>query len=605
MLRELHIQDFAIIDELQLVLEPGLNILTGETGAGKSILLDAVALLLGGRADTTTLREGAERARVEGQFILSAEEVETLSPLLAREGLEGDAPDVLWLGRELRSNGRNLARINGRVVALSVLREIAEGLVDIHGQSEHLSLLRVQEHLNLVDRFAGLQALRDEVAGSVKQINAVRRDLRQLRQSERDRMQRIDLLRFQVQEIRSAKPTPGEIEGLERELVRLNHAQELAALTSNLIGMLEDGQEQIPSVIDLLGQSQRELLALARIDATFASHAEAVESLGYQIEDLARTLRDYFRDIEFNPKRQVEVEERLILLRHLERKYGGDLEEVRAYAKQAAAELDMLERSDEHIEELARQEADLLQVVAALSIKLSEERRRAAAALSQGVEAELQDLRMEGARFGVAFRWRSAETGVPLSEPKPLSVVVDRHGVQAETPETAAQVDFDTTGIDEVEFLIAPNVGEGLKPMTRIASGGETARLMLALKAVLSRADRTPTLIFDEIDQGIGGRVGGVVGHKLWQLTQGKPMGSLGRHQVLCVTHLPQLAGFGDAHYRVTKHVAEGRTLTKVDHLTPDERVMELAQMLGTQGQAAVQGALEILAQAKALQSQG
>jgi len=212
---------------------------------------------------------------------------------------------------------------------------------------------------------------------------------------------------------------------------------------------------------------------------------------------------------------------------------------------------------------------------------------------------------MEGARFGVAFRWRSAETGVPLSEPKPLSVVVDRHGVQAETPETAAQVDFDTTGIDEVEFLIAPNVGEGLKPMTRIASGGETARLMLALKAVLSRADRTPTLIFDEIDQGIGGRVGGVVGHKLWQLTQGKPMGSLGRHQVLCVTHLPQLAGFGDAHYRVTKHVAEGRTLTKVDHLTPDERVMELAQMLGTQGQAAVQGALEILAQAKALQSQG
>ncbi len=604
MLRELHIRDFAIIDDLHLTLEPGFNVLTGETGAGKSILIDAVALLLGGRGDTTAVRAGADLARVEGLFVLTTSEQDELAALLKDEALEGDTPDMLWLSRELRSNGRTVARVNGRVVSAAVLRDVAEKLVDIHGQSEHLSLLRVREHLNLLDRFAGLESPRAQVAEVVQQLQAVRRDLRALRQSERDRMQRIDLLRFQVDEIGAAKLMPGEQETLESELVRLSNAEQLAALASNLVAVFEEGRGQSPAVLDLIGQAQRDMATLARIDVTLAPQAQALAEVGYQVEDLARTLRDYLGGVEFNPRRLTWVEERLSLLRQLARKYGGAVEEVLAYAQKAAAELETLEHSDERIAELVEQEATLLAECATLCQALSRQRRAAAVRLSAGVEAELQDLRMEGARLGVAFQLSAEADGIPLDAPLPAGIAVTSLGTEALSDETVARVDFDVTGMDRVEFLIAPNPGEGLKPMTRIASGGETARLMLALKAVLSRADRTPTLIFDEIDQGIGGRVGAIVGLKLWQLTS--PYGGNGgvRHQVLCITHLPQLAGFGEVHFGVQKQVVDGRTVTQVERLLDETRLAELSLMLGTQGEAAHQGAVEILAQAAGLKQQ-
>ncbi len=598
MLRELHIKDFAIIDDLHLTLEPGFNVLTGETGAGKSILIDAVALLLGGRGDTTAVRAGADLARVEGLFVLTSPEQDDLAALLKDEALEGDAPDALWLSRELRSNGRSVARVNGRVVSAALLRDIAERLVDIHGQSEHLSLLRVREHLNLLDRFAGLESLRAQVAEVVQQLQAIRRDLRAFRQSERDRMQRIDLLHFQVDEIHAAMLAPGEKEALESELVRLTNAEQLAALASNLVAVLEEGRGQSPAILDLIGQAQRDMTTLARIDVTLAPQAQTLEEVGYQVEDLARTLRDYLGGVEFNPRRLTWVEERLSLLRQLARKYGGSVEEVLAYAEKAAAELETLEHSDERIAELSEREATLLAQCATLCQELSRQRRAAAVQLSAGVEAELQDLRMEGARLGVAFQWCEATDGVPLDEPLPIQLAVTSLGAEALVDDTVARADFDITGMDRVEFLIAPNLGEGLKPMTRIASGGETARLMLALKAVLSRADRTPTLIFDEIDQGIGGRVGAIVGLKLWRLTS--PYGGNGgvQHQVLCITHLPQLAGFGDVHFGVQKQITDGRTVTQVKRLVDETRIAELSSMLGTQGEAARQGAVEILAQA-------
>ncbi|MBN2393325.1 MAG: DNA repair protein RecN [Anaerolineae bacterium] len=600
MLRELHIKDFAIIDDLHLTLEPGFNVLTGETGAGKSILIDAVALLLGGRGDTTAVRAGAKLARIEGLFVLTPSEQNNLATLLKAEALEGDTPDALWLSRELRSSGRTVARVNGRVVSVSLLRDVAENLVDIHGQSEHLSLLRVREHLNLLDRFAGLEPLRAQVAEVVKQIQAVRRDLRALRQSERDRMQRIDLLRFQVDEISAAKLTPGEKEALESELVRLSNAEQLAALIANLVAVLEEGRGQSPAILDLLGQAQRDMTTLARIDVTLAPQAQTLEEIGYQAEDLARTLRDYLGDVEFNPRRLTWVEERLSLLRQLARKYGGAVEDVLVYAERSAAELETLEHSDERIAELTQQEAMLLAQCATLCQTLSKKRRAAAVQLSRGVETELQDLRMEGARLGVAFQWREEADGIPLDEPLSSELAVSSLGTETLVEGTVMRADFDITGMDRGEFLIAPNPGEGLKPMTRIASGGETARLMLALKAVLSRADRTPTLIFDEIDQGIGGRVGAIVGRKLWQLTS--PGGNGGvQHQVLCITHLPQLAGFGDVHFGVQKQIANGRTVTQVIRLVGDTRLAELSMMLGTQGEAAHQGAVEILAQAAGL----
>ncbi|MBN1248393.1 MAG: DNA repair protein RecN [Anaerolineae bacterium] len=598
MLRELHIEDFAIIDELHLTLEPGLNILTGETGAGKSILIDAVLLILGERADTSAIRLGAERSYVEGMFLLTPALQTALAPLIEREGLEGDAPDTLWLSRELRSTGRTVARVNGRVVSVSLLREIAEPLVDVHGQGEHLSLLRVREHLNLLDRFADLGTLRDDLAAKVRQVQKLRRELTQLFSNERDRMQRIDLLRFQVDEIEKAALKPGEKEALEAELTRLTHAEQLVKLASGIVNRLEEGQDRAPSVVDQIGRSQRDMASLARIDTSLEPQMTLLNEVGYQIEDLANTLRDYIAEIEFNPKRQAWVEERLMVLRHLERKYGGNVEDVLSHAEHAAAELRTLEHSDERIAELQDEEQALLSECAVLALDLSRRRQEAALGLAAAVEAELGDLRMEGAQFGVAFHHEASATGLPLASSRPADLVVTSAGseIQDDTPVHTAS--FDATGIDQVEFLVAINVGEGLKSLVRTASGGETSRLMLALKTVLSRVDRTPTLIFDEIDQGIGGRIGAVVGQKLWQLTATSGQSEV-THQVLCVTHLPQLAGFGDVHFKVLKEIVDNRTVTHVQPLTEETRIGELAQMLGTQGSAAERGGYEILQQAE------
>jgi DNA repair protein RecN (Recombination protein N) len=613
-LRELHIKDFAIIEEIHLRFDAGFTILTGETGAGKSILIDAVELLLGERADTSAIRHGCKRARVEGLFILEPAQQQRAKPILEREGLEGESPDALWLSRELRSSGRSVARVNGSVVSVTLMREIAQSLVDIHGQSEHVSLMRVTEHLNLLDRFANLGPLRAEVAAKVRELQSVRRTLHDLRENERTRMQRIDLLRFQIEEIRSTDPKLGEVQALTSEQVRLSNAEELVSLVAEVLAVLEEAQDEAPSAMDLVGLAQRDMTSLARIDATLAPLAETLDEVSYQLEDLSRSLRDYADEVEFNPQRLQRVSSRLLRLRQLERKYGEDLEEVLAYVEQAEHELNELESSDEHIEALVEKEARLLAECTALCERLSRQRQAAAVTLAARVEAELEHLRMEGAHFGVAFQRRPDEDGLPLTEAFPARVEVTSNArasnnevptAEDETP--VARAAFDVTGMDRVEFLIAPNVGEGLKPMVHVASGGETARLMLALKTVLSRADQTPTLIFDEIDQGIGGRIGAVVGTKLWQLTErgdGEEAAGVEHRQVLCITHLPQLAGFGDTHFRVQKHIVEGRTITRVTRLERPERVVELGQMLGTRGEAAQQGALEILSQAEELKDQ-
>ncbi len=607
MLRELHIKDFAIIDELRLTLEPGFNILTGETGAGKSIVIDAVALLLGGRADISMIRTGATHARVEGLFVLSPAQHRAVQGVLEREELESDDPHVLWLSRELRDSGRSVARVNGRVVSLTLMREVSEGLIDIHGQSEHLSLLRVREHVNLLDRFAGLEGARAQVAHTVRQLNAVREELHALRRDERQRMQRIDMLRFQVHEIQEAQLSEDEKEHLEADLVRMTNAERIAALASGIFTLLQEGEGEVPSVLELLGQVQRDMLTLIRIDATLNAQAEVLESVGYQIDDVARVLQDYLIEVEFNPQRLAKVERRLAQLHQLERKYGKDVANILAYARDAAEELRTLEGSDERIEALEAEERTLLRQCADLCRELSQRRQAAAAEFVARVEVELEDLRMQGTRLGVDFRWHTAPNGLPMSPSLPTGSVVTSTTTES-TAETVARVAFDVTGMERVEFLVAPNVGERLKPMTRVASGGETARLMLALKAVLSRADQTPTLIFDEIDQGIGGRIGAVVGAKLWQLTVGDGAANADaddtQHQVLCITHLPQLAGFGDVHFHVAKDIVEQRTVTHVWRLEGDRRLHELAQMLGTHGDAAHQGALEIMEHSRGLKAQ-
>ncbi len=589
MLTELTIRDFAIIDELTLRLHPGFNVLTGETGAGKSIIIDAVELLLGGRGDSTVVRAGTERAIVEGIFRLNPSAQAHLNPLLEENELEGDTPDVLLLGREVRATGRSVGRVNGRAVTLALLREVAAGLVDIHGQSEHLSLLQVRAHLDLLDRYAGLWELRGQVTDKVKTLRGVRRELDELLRDERALARRADLLQFQVEEIGNANLRPGEEEDLVQERNRLANAEQLAALVGEAHGALResDGNGDAVAALDLIDQAMRALTALTRLDPSLESQREALESISYQLDDLAAGLRDYQETLEstWDPRRLTQVEDRLDLIHRLKRKYGDSIEAVLAFAEKAAAELETITHSEERVEALQAEEAALLQEIGGLAAELSARRREAAERLSATVEAELADLKMEGARFGVDFQWKEAPDGVPIP------------------PHPESRMSFDTTGIDRVEFLVSPNPGEELKPMVKIASGGETSRLMLALKTVLSRADETPTLIFDEIDQGIGGRVGATVGHKLWGLTvsDGDAIG----HQVLCVTHLPQLASYGDRHFKVAKQVipalgseqGDQRTVTGVHSLEGDDRVEELAQMLGVVSDSTWESAREILAQ--------
>jgi DNA repair protein RecN (Recombination protein N) len=590
LLAELTIRDFAIIDELQLSLAPGFSAVTGETGAGKSIIIDAVELVLGGRADSTVVRSGADRAIVEAAFRLSTPRRAVLDSLLEREGLEGDEPDVLLLGREVRLEGRNVCRVNGRTVTLALLREVAEGLVDIHGQSEHLSLLRVPEHVNLLDRYGELWPQRLELADVVARVRTVRQELADLLRSEEELQRRADLLEFQIKEIEAAALEAGEEESLLEERQRLNNAEQLAELTTEALAALERGDGESIPALDLLGSAARALEGLAKLDPTMDPQRRAAEEASYQLEELARSLRAYQEQLEFNPRRLQEVEDRLALIRRLERKHGSTIADVLAYADKAAQELDNITHSEERIEVLRTEQDELLAEVGRLGLQLSRLRRDAAERLAEGIERELQDLRMEGARFAVDFHCRADPEGAPIDRAQAAEYGVETAISAIDPPRVA----FDSSGIERVEFLVSPNPGEPLKPLAKTASGGETSRLMLALKAVLSRADETPTLIFDEIDQGIGGRVGAEVGEKLWGLAAGAGPGGL-THQVLCVTHLPQLAGFGDAHLRVEKAVQGDRTVTRVSPLQGQKRVEELAVMLGASGEAAYRSAEEIL----------
>lgn len=577
MLAELNIRDFAIIDTLDLRFGPGFNVLTGETGAGKSIIIDAVSLLLGGRGETSLVRSGAPQATIEGTFRLDAESRSAIEPLLEQDGLEGDEPGILLLSREIRREGRNVCRVNGRAVTLKVLESIGQHLVDIHGQTEHLSLMRVREHLDLLDRYGELWPLREETAASVQALRAVRRELGDLRRDERELARRMDLLRYQVDEIEAARLESGEEDELVQERNRLANAEQLQELSDEAFRALYEGGEEQASAVDLVQMAARALAGLGRLDPSTGPLGESAETLSYQLVDLAESLREYRDQVEFNPRRLNQVEERLILIRNLQRKYGDAIDDVLAFADRARRELETIEHSEERIEELEAEEERLLREIGRAGAELSARRREAGERLAAGIEAELEELNMARARFGVDLRWRDDDDGAYVD---------------------GRRVAFDATGLDRAEFLVAPNVGEPLKPLVRIASGGETSRLMLALKTVLAQADRTPTLIFDEIDAGIGGRVGSVVGRKLWGLTVGGD--GARRHQVLCVTHLPQLACYGDLHLRVSKGIVGERTATDVHLVQEQARAHEIAGMLGAITDRTEASAREMLAASQA-----
>lgn len=572
MLVELNISNFAIIDKLYLRLGHGFNALTGETGAGKSIIIDALGALLGSKTGPEFVRHGASSARVEGMFDFSTmqpEPVATLREILAESGLsdsEDGTDDSVIISREINPSGRTVARVNGRMVNLPTLQAIGELLVDVHGQSEHVSLLRPATHVDLLDQYAGLHKERREIADLVGRLRAVQKELRDLQRDERELARRADLLTYQVEEIEKAGVQPDEDTDLTNERARLSNAERLSSLCDSIYALLIEagdddgytsrGRGAAPasaSVRDALGDASGYMADLARLDSSMERHLPTLDALYESVEELGRTMRVYRETVEHDPTRLEEIEERLSLLHELKRKYGPSLEDVITFGERASEELEGISNSEERVAALQEASERLAAQIGELGERMSQVRVEAGERMSKDVENVIKELLMGNARFKVDVTQHLSNDGVP---------VPGKEGSWA----------YSDKGVDRVEFLISPNPGEPLKPLAKVASGGETSRLMLALKSILSEADMTPTLVFDEVDVGVGGRSGGVVGEKLWGLT--------GSHQVLCITHLPQIAAFADNHFKITKQVAGDRTRTQVDELVGPDQEYEIAAMI-------------------------
>ncbi|HHV63043.1 MAG TPA: DNA repair protein RecN [Firmicutes bacterium] len=573
MLLELHVKNFALIDELSLEFAPGLNILTGETGAGKSIIIDALGLLLGGRASSDAIRSGAEAMYAEAVF--AVDEGSPAHAALLDLGIETDGGTVI-VSREVTSSGRNRCRINDRTVTVATLSSIGDYLVDIHGQHEHQSLLSPSKHLDLLDNFGGdeLLALRAEVASKFHTLQALKAELSGLLQDDRDKMQRLDLLRFQVGEIGEARLKRGEEEELARERSVLANAEKLFEQCSRAYVCLNggdggagDGFQGMPAR-DLVALALSELRGASRIDSSLGGVVELLEDAAIGIEEAALRLRSYRDDLEFNPERLAEIEDRLALIARLKRKYGDTVDAILEYKARVEAELGEIERSGERIEELKGEIGSLEADLGRLCATLSEARGRVARALEGEVMRELEALSMPGAVFKVDIVQRESTGGIPFGTNADAGAGagagVDGHG--------GRRVEVNGKGADFVEFLLSANPGEEPRPLARIASGGELSRIMLAIKAVLAVHDEIPTMVFDEIDSGVGGRAAQAVAEKLVKVSK--------LRQVICVTHLPQIASMADIHFHISKEVSSDRTRTRVRKLAGDEQVTEIARML-------------------------
>jgi DNA repair protein RecN (Recombination protein N) len=581
MLEELRINDFAIIEKLTVDFHKGFNVITGETGAGKSIIIDAVELLLGQRADKTHVRTGSEKAIVEGVFALDERARAQVIPILMEADLiaEESEAQFLTLSRELRNNGRSSCRINGLSCNAEVLAEIGQILVDIHGQGSSHSLLRPRAHMDLLDRYSDLLEVRSALSEVVTNLGALRRDIKALQDDKEALQRKADRLRYEVEDIDAAKLSPNDEADIMTEYNRLANSDKLSQLIGEAVGLLsgEDSDDVLPAV-DALQQIEGALEKLSRLDASMSDDYKLAQEIASNAQELALNLSRYADDLDHDPNRLNELEERIELIKKLKRRYNSEtVEELLAYANKTRAELEGIEHSEERLIELRAQEEKTLRHIGELCERIAKVREVASRALARKVVRELGDLRMENAQFEVQRLRHEDPNGAYGKDGK--------------------RYRFDSTGFEDVEFLLSANIGEPLRPMAKVASGGEAARILLALKRVLTAADYTPTLIFDEIDQGIGGRVGSVVGEKLWSLTEG--------HQVLCVTHLPQLASFADKHFHVSKTQIAKRTISHIIPLEGEQaRVEEIAAMLGGIGESGIQSARDILREAESRKSE-
>ena len=534
MLRSLNVENFGLMEAVNLEFDRGFMVFTGETGAGKTMLIDTLGVLLGGRAGGDLIRHGEAQARIEGVF----EDLDQDSLQKLEEAGYAAEDGRLFLCRELNNSGKNICRLQGRMIPLSLYRSLCEGLADIHGQADQLSLLRGETHRVLLDALGGLQAEVDAVNDAVKVYQAVVRRERELTLSEEERRRREDILRYQIEEIEKIDPLPGEEETLKQEKKRLSNGERITGLITDAYTALYAGSGGRTAAFDLLGQMRKDLQELARLDEAFEL-ADKADGLYFAAEELADLVRDYKDNLEFEPGRQDEIEERLLLLHKL-RKYGADTEAVLESRTQMAGELEQISHLQGQLAAIQEEKEKALLVYRDSAAKLSQKRRKTAAYIEESLNAELVDLGLEKSRFEVRFT---------LNEEPAIG------------------------GAEQIGFYFSANPGEPPRPLAKVASGGETSRLMLALKSLLAKVETVGVFIFDEVDSGVGGRTIRQVGEKLAKVARSK--------QVFCITHAPQVAAFADVHYGIEKEVVGARTKTRVKVLTKQERIEELARMLG------------------------
>ena len=543
MLQELNIQHFVVADRLRLRFGPGLNLLTGETGSGKSIIVDALSLLLGARAGVEVIRPGQNSARVSGVF--STAESPDLSVLLDTAGLDIEQGELI-VEREVLASGKSRAYINGRPVTLTRLRELAPFLGDIHGQHEQQDLFSTRAQLDMLDVFAGTEELAGKVSTVYTSWRDGRKRLDELRGDEQERLRQLDLYEFQVREIEQAAPQPGEVEELEKERRLLGNLERVQQTAASAYDRLYDSTVSAAAQVKA---ARRSIEELAQFHSAFRTMLETLDSAQAGVDDAAFELRSFLDGLEPNPNRLEEIEDRVALLKQLQRKYGGSVEEVLAYGERAGARVEELRSSDEAVARLEAGQKELAEKYQAAAQELSRKRREAAGLLERQVETELAELAMERARFQIGFE-----------------------------PVDAGEAGWSARGLDRARFLVSANPGQPPRPMVQVASGGELSRVTLALKTCLVASRETEpnavprTLVFDEIDSGVGGRVAEAVGRRLEKLA--------GEHQLLCVTHLAQIAGFADVHFVVDKQEQDGVAVASVERLSEKQRIEELARML-------------------------
>ncbi len=563
MLRSLYIRDYALIEALEVAFDSGLNVITGETGAGKSILIGALKMILGERASTDVIRAGARKAVIEGIF--DETDTQALRALLEAHGI--DVQPQMILRREISAT-QSRAFINDTPATVSLMRAVAAGLIDLHGQHEHQSLLRTETHLELLDNFGGLGSLLEAYRRQYETVAGLLGEREELIRRERDLRQQQELYRFQIEEIDRVAPEEGEEEALEAERRVLENAERLYEVTAQLYGML---YESDAAVHDQLVVARNELQDLARVDRDFEEAFEEIRSAQIIVSEVAKFLQEYNARIEFNPERLEEIRLRLGELESLKRRYGGTLAAVLEYRREIGAQYDLAADFEGAIARLNERVAEAEAALTAAAERLSSKRREVAERIEHAITAELERLGMPQSRFEVRFtRREDAEGWIVFSGGERFTAFPN--------------------GMDQVEFFISTNVGEAPRPLVRVASGGEISRIMLALKTILAKSERLPILVFDEIDVGVSGAVAHKVGQSMHDLAL--------YHQIITITHLPQIAALGDVHFAVEKYVEDGRTKTRIRRLSELERAEEVATLLSGSEitEAALESARELIA---------